>query len=79
MFSSDGKRSCSVLFPPTGKQIVIPHARSSKHFLENSFLLCGKKLSESYADYHTDMSGTLFEDWFNSKITQRKESSGRNG
>ena len=79
MFWSDGTRSCSVLFPPTGEQIVISHARSSKPFLENSLLLCGKKLSESYADYHTDMSGTLFEDWFNSKIIQRKESSGRNG
>ena len=33
------------------------------------FFLCGKELSMSYADYHDDMSGVVFEDWFENKLT----------
>ena len=32
-------------------------------------LLCGKELSMSYANYHDDMSGVEFEDWFENKLT----------
>ena len=42
---------------------------SVKGFVENFLLLCGKELSISYADYHDDMSGIVFEDWFENMLT----------
>ena len=71
MFWFDGTKSCSALFTPRGKQIVICLAGSSKGFVENSLLLCGIKLSKSYADYHDDMSEILFEDWFENTSTPK--------
>ena len=56
MFWSDGTKNCSVSGPSprgkrvgirVGKRIRICHAESSEGFVENSLLLCGKKLSES--------------------------------
>ena len=40
---------------------------AAKGFEEN--LLCGKELSMQYADYHDDMSGIVFEDWFENTLT----------
>ena len=51
------------MHPLRGKQILICHARSTKGFVLNSLNLCGQKLSESYADYHGNMNGDVFEDW----------------
>ena len=34
-----------------------------------SLLLCGKEPSKSYTDYHDDMSGILFENWFENTLT----------
>ena len=51
-----------------GKRVVICHASSEEGFIPNSLLLCGKDLSESYADYHQDMNGTVFENWFQSTL-----------
>ena len=51
-----------------GKQIVICHAITACGLVENALLLCGKKLSESYADYHDDMNGEIFEKWFRSSL-----------
>ena len=56
------------MHPLRGKQFLICHAGSTKGFVLNSLdlfliLLCGQKLSESYADYHGNMNGDVFEDW----------------
>ena len=40
--------------PSKRKRIVICPAGSTEGFVPNSLLLCGKKLSESCADYHVD-------------------------
>ena len=63
MLWSDSTKSSSLSGPPLrGKRVVKCHGGKSKSFLENSILLCGKKLSMSYAHYHDDMSGIIFED-----------------
>ena len=54
------------LFTPLSKakRVLICHAESSDGFLSNAVLVCGKELSESYADYHCDMNDEVFERWF---------------
>ena len=58
---SDDTEKCILLEPVSkGKRIVICHAGNTEGFVLNSLLLCGKKLSESYADYHNNMNGDMF-------------------
>ena len=66
----DNTAKCSLSVPPSkGKKVVICHAGSSEGFVPNAVLLCGKQLSESYADYH-DMNAEIFKRWFaNTLIT----------
>ena len=40
-----------------------------KGFVENFLLLSDKELSMSYVDYHDDMSGIVFGDWFENMLT----------
>ena len=54
--------------PSKGKRIVICHTGTTESCVPNSLLLCGKKLSESYASYHDDMNGEVFEDWFKNTL-----------
>ena len=62
---SDGSKSCSLRGPVSrGKRIVIAHAGTSNGFISGSLLLCGKKLSDAFADYHQDMNANVFENWF---------------
>ena len=86
MFWSDGTKSCSVSGPSSrgkrvgirvGKRIRICHAGSSEGFVENSILLCGKKLSESWLPrwYELNCIGGLVWEYVNSEFTQRKNSS----
>ena len=37
---------------------------SNEGFFNGALLLCGKNLSEFFANYHDDMNGKVFEDWF---------------
>ena len=48
------------------------HARAEQGFVPGSLLLRGKKLSKSFADYHADMSGEVFEDWFKMRLLPEK-------
>ena len=50
---------------------------SSNGFVENSLLLCGKKLSMSYGDYHDDMSGIVFKNWFENMLTENLPKKGK--
>ena len=69
MFWSDDTKIFSVSGPPSRrKRVVICHAGSSESFLENTLLLCGKKLSELYLDYSNDFNGIVFEEWFESTL-----------
>ena len=40
------------------------HAGTEIGFIPDSLLLCGKKLSEYFADYHAGMNSDVFENWF---------------
>ena len=53
MLQSDGTKNCSVL--TVGR--------------ETPFYFIEKKLSKSYANYHDDKSGIVFEDWFENTLT----------
>ena len=69
MVWSDNTEKCTLSATPSkGKRIVICHAGSTEGFVPNSLLLCGKKLSESYYDYHVDMNMDVFEDWFENTL-----------
>ena len=67
---SDGSKSCSLHGPVSrGKRIVIVHAGTSNGFISGSLLLCGKRLSDAFSDYHQDMNPNAFEtDWFLEKL-----------
>ena len=66
---TDNTRKCNLLADPSkGKRVVICHAGSTKGFVPNSLLLCRKKPSESYADYHDNTNGDVFEDWFENTL-----------
>ena len=66
---SDGSKSCSLRGPVSrGKRIVIAHAGTSNGFIPGSLHLCGKKLSDAFADYHQDMNANVFENWFLEKL-----------
>ena len=66
---SDGSKSCSLRGPVSrGKRIDIAHAGTSNGFIPGSLLLCGKKLSDAFADYHQDMNANVFENWFLEKL-----------
>ena len=39
-----------------------------KRVYTNSPLFCEKDLSDSYADYHQNMNGKVFENWFQSNL-----------
>ena len=43
--------------------------RGAKTLQKTPLLPCGKDLSMSYADYHVDMRGIVFEDWFENMLT----------
>ena len=47
---------------------MICHAGSEEGFVPNSLLLCGKNFAKSYADYHEDMKGAVFENWFRNTL-----------
>ena len=65
MIWSDNTARCSLSVPLSkAKRVVICHAKSSEGFVSNALLLCGKQLSESYADYHGDMNAEVFKRWF---------------
>ena len=62
---ADLTKYCSVSAPVSrGKRVVICHAGSKEGFVPNSLLLCGKDFAKSYADYHEDMNGAVFENWY---------------
>ena len=66
---SDGSKSCSLRGPVFGgKRIVIAHTGTSNGFIPGGLLLCGKKLSDAFADYHQDMNANVFENWFPEKL-----------
>ena len=50
------------------KSVLICHAVSNERFVNGALFLCGKKLSESSVDYHNDMNGKVFEDWFDNLL-----------
>ena len=65
MIWSDNTAKCSLSAPPSkGKRVVVCHAGSSEGFLPNALPLCGKQLSESYADYDDDRNAKVLERWF---------------
>ena len=69
MVWSENIEKCTLSAPLSkGKRIFIYHAGSTEVFVPNSLLLCGKKLSKSYADYHGNMNGDVFEDWFKNTL-----------
>ena len=69
MVWSDNTEKYSLSAPPSkGKQIVICHTRSTKGLVPNFLLICGKKFSESYADYHDDLNRDVFEDRFENTL-----------
>lgn len=71
MMWEDGNKECHLSAPPSkGKRIVIVHAGCKDGFIPNCLLLCGKKLKECHADYHSDMNGEVFEDWFEKSLLQ---------
>ena len=37
-------------------------------YLVAYFYVCGKKLSDAFADYHKDMNANVFENWFLEKL-----------
>ena len=47
---------------------MIAHAGTENGFVPGSLLLCRKKLSEAYADYHADMNSDVFEHWCEEKL-----------
>ena len=47
-----------------GKRVIILHAGSDKGFVPNALLLSAKNIKQSSADYHEDMTASLFEKWF---------------
>ena len=59
--------------PLKGKRIVICFAGSTESFFPNYLLLCGKKLSESYADYHDDTNEDVFEDWSENTLSKHRK------
>ena len=65
----DGSKSCPLRGPVSrGKRIVITHAGTGNRFIPGSLLLCGKKLSDAFANYHQDMNANVTENWFQEKL-----------
>ena len=66
---SDGSNRCSLRGSVSkGKQIVIAHAGTEHGFVPGIFLLCGKKLSDIFADCHAGMNGNVLEEWFKIRL-----------
>ena len=62
---SDRWRQCPLSGQPSrDKRVVICHAGSNEGFVNGALLLYGKKLSESFANYHDDINRKVFKDWF---------------
>ena len=38
--------------------------------MPNLLLLCGKQLSQSYADYHDNMNEDFLEEWFENNLSK---------
>ena len=67
---SDGSKRCSLRGPVSrGKRIVIAHTlKLVMGLIPGSLLLCGKKLSDAFAEYHQDMNADVFKNWFLVKL-----------
>ena len=50
------------------KRVVICHAGSAEGFVDNALLLCGKYISKCYVDYHQNMNGEVFENYFGNRL-----------
>ena len=65
----DKSEKCVVDTPASrGKRLVIVHAGGENGFVPGCALLCGKSMKNCHADYHDDMNGAVFEDWFEKKL-----------
>ena len=61
----DDSNKCTLNGPCSrGKRVIILHAGSNKGFVPNALLLSAKNIKHSSADYHEDMTASLFEKWF---------------
>lgn len=61
----DDSSNCKLNGPCSrGKRVIILHAGSDKGFVPNALLLSAKNIKHSSADYHEDMTASLFEKWF---------------
>lgn len=61
----DNSNKCTLSGPCSrGKRVIILHAGSDKGFVPNALLLSAKNIKQSSADYHEDMTSSLFEKWF---------------
>lgn len=65
----DNSKNCTLNTPCSrGKRVIILHAGNENGFVPNALLLSAKNIKQSCADYHEDMTSTLFEEWFTNKL-----------
>lgn len=63
--------ACSLNVPASrGKRIIILHAGSESGWVDGALLLSAKNIANCSADYHEDMTSSLFERWFEEKLLQ---------
>lgn len=65
----DNSQNCSLKAPCSrGKRIIILHAGNENGFVPNALLLSAKNIKNCCADYHEDMTSSLFETWFKDQL-----------
>jgi hypothetical protein len=71
----DGSKKCVLdVKPGKGKRIIILHAGSKFGWVPNGLLLLAKAIKDANLDYHEDMSGNLFYNWFKDTLLSNIES-----
>lgn len=66
---SDDSSKCVLRVPASrGKRVIILHVGGSNGWVQNGLLVSAKNIKNCNADYHEDMSSSLFEEWFQKQL-----------
>lgn len=68
----DDSKKCKLDTPSSrGKRIIILHCGSKEGWVHGAAYISSKNVKDSSLDYHEDMNGTNFEDWFEKTLIPR--------